>query len=236
MSQPGWQQQPQQQQPWPPPPQPYGQPPSGPPPTAPPGQPPYGQAPQGLPPYGQPPYGQPSQGFPPPGYGVAPKPRGPLAVVAALAIAPVALLTLLFAALALFDALEGGVLAHALSGMLFMQFISDPDGIDRVLQWNVVVPLLALGFAGAMFARVSFARWVLVGIGGVAAAYFVFAIIKMLGNGAGGEYVVMPVLALLLWAAPAVLAALPAAAEPARGPQPPAPMGPQTGPPPGYWQ
>jgi hypothetical protein len=92
----------------------------------------------------------------------------------------------------------------------------------------IVASVVALCTLVLVF-RLGFMRWVLAALSGLVVCYYLYAIIDMLANGAG-DYVGLPILALVLWVAPFVVAMLPPVGRAMRGYRPGPPMAQ------GYWR
>ncbi|WP_053205169.1 hypothetical protein [Jiangella muralis] len=222
---------PGQPAPYPPPgypPQGYAPPPGYPPgqPYPPPGQAGYAPQPGYAPPPGyapQPGYPpQPQQGYPPqPGYyappgqqpyGYAPYPPAqhrpatpmPIYLTAALFLA-CGLFTLIIALTNWFGSPGPGMTA-ALVGVAFSGDIT--GNIDFAVSASMTVACTTLTVAVVLLFKLAFARWILVGLGGlVIIAYFV-GIIDLASNG-GGRYIALPIVAMVLWIGSVVVALLP---------------------------
>ncbi|CCH34773.1 hypothetical protein ABZ816_29560 [Actinosynnema sp. NPDC047251] len=212
-------------QPWPPgqpygqqqPDQPYGQPnqpyqgaPGRPYPGQPqPGPQQPGQLQPGQPQPGQPYPGQaaPGQPYGGPGYGRPDKPGGGAAVLAGLLFLPAVIYTLI-AAFTSWDGRPDSL--HLFISVLGMAFAHDVTGnVDFAITVSMIVAPIVLVLALLLVFRVPAVRWALTVLGALCAIYYVYAVIKLLTTTGGGEFVILPVVALLLWLVPTFVAALP---------------------------
>lgn len=87
---------------------------------------------------------------------------------------------------------------------------------DFAISASFTVACTTMSFALVMIARLEFVRWVLGFIGGLTAIYYIYAVSWLLSNN-GEDYVLLPILAFLLWAAATVTVLLPATAKAMRG-------------------
>ncbi|WP_199429387.1 hypothetical protein [Qaidamihabitans albus] len=170
-----------------------------------------------------PPPGYPPAGYPPPGYGPG-GPYGPprqstaMAYVAALLFLPAVVYTYLAAVISWDGRTDN---AHMLASTVGMAFSGELTGnVDFAIAASMSVASTALALALALLFRLGFIRWLLVGVAALVTAYYVYAVGYLLSEGAA-EYVIMPIVALLLWVAPLVVALLPAVGRAMRGHRPP---------------
>ncbi|HEV8554876.1 MAG TPA: hypothetical protein VGR06_00575, partial [Actinophytocola sp.] len=112
------------------------------------------------------------------------------------------------------------------------------NNLDFGISVTMTVACTTLTFALIALARLDFMRWILGVLGAIVAAYYVFALIRLLSHD-GASLIGLVIGALLLWLAATVTAFLPATGRAMRGaerrfaPQPPQP--PQQAPPPQYY-
>ncbi|PXY31454.1 hypothetical protein [Prauserella muralis] len=173
---------------------------------------PYQQAPYGQQPYGPPPgYPQGGYGAPPPGYGPFGPPRQAspvMAFVSAAFFLPAIAFTYIVAIMT-WDGITPDNVDAAVS-VLGVAFSDDLTGnVDFAITLSMIYPSVTLLFVALEFARVGFVRWVLAALAGIAVGYYVYAIIDLASTDGGGDYVGLPILALLLWLVPLVIAVLP---------------------------
>lgn len=191
-----------------------------------PGQPYPGQPPVGYP--GQPPYpGQPYAGGPKP-------PSKAFAVVSALLFLPNVIL--LYVASMPFVA-DGRPSPHFWVSLIGIPFSEQVTGnIDFAVSVSLTVASVVLVLAVLLACRIPGVRWALVGIALLAVANYVYVVVDVLAN-IPGEFVVLPAIALLLWLASGLIAALPPVGRAMRGAKPRTPPHQVTGPPPvpGQW-
>lgn len=185
-----------------------------------------GQAP--YPPQGQQPYYPPPGPYPPQGYAPYPPPPGPHPYPPGYAYQPYApqraatampiylsaglfLVCSVLSFIVAFGSWDGLASASptvglALVGLAFSDNLT--GNADFAISVTMTVACSTLVFAAIQMFRLAFARWVLVGIGGAVAVYYMYAMIKVMGEG-GGSYVGLIIVALLLWIAAVVVALLP---------------------------
>lgn len=202
---PGWyQQQPYQQQLYP--------------------QQPFGQAV----PYGQQPGYPPQQGYPmPPGYGPPRRQSVAMAYVATVFFLPAVIYSYV-AAFMSWDGISADNVDIAVSTIGF-SFADDLTGnIDFAISATITAASTVTVMLVVLAFRLGFMRWILAVIAGLVVGYYVFAIIDLLSHDAG-DYVALPIVALLLWLVPLVIVVLPPVGRAMRGYRPSAPV------PPGYW-
>ncbi|MEU4801824.1 hypothetical protein [Actinosynnema sp. NPDC023587] len=154
-------------------------------------------------PYGQ---QQPDQPYPgQPGHGPPQRQSGVAAVVAALLFLPAAIFTFI-AAFASWDGTPGS--AHLFISLLGLAFSHGITGnADFAITLSTVVAPLVLVLALLLAIRLPAVRWVPAALGALCAGYYAYATIRLL-DGSGG-YLLLPIVALLLWLVPAFVAALP---------------------------
>ncbi|WP_309117635.1 hypothetical protein [Saccharothrix sp.] len=181
--------------------------------------------------------GQPSPypGMPPqyPGHPGPPrKPGTAAAVVTGLLFLPIVIYTYIAAILSW----EGkppsihigtSVLGGAVSGYI-------TRNIDFAITISMIIASVVLVLALVQVFRVPGVRWGLVALGAVCTIYYVYAIIRFLSIGGPSEFVIMPLVCVLLWLVPTIVAALPAVGRASRRSGPPQP-GPAP-PPPAQWR
>lgn len=205
---PGWyQQQPQQQSQQQPYQQPFQQP----------QQQPYGQAM----PYGQQP-GYPQQGYPmPPGYGPPRRPSTAMAYVATAFFLPAVIYSYI-AAFMSWDGLTDNV--DILVSTIGFAFSDDLTGnIDAAISVTISVASTVAALLVVLACRLGFVRWILAVIAGLVVGYYIYAIIYLLSNDAG-DFVALPIVAMLLWLVPLVIVVLPPVGRAMRGYQPSPPV------------
>ncbi|KOV82293.1 hypothetical protein [Nocardia sp. NRRL S-836] len=79
---------------------------------------------------------------------------------------------------------------------------------DPAIVATYVAGGVVLLFAVLLFARLGFARWVLAALGFVITAYYVFVVVRMATTYVS-SFLVVPVIALLLWLTAVVVSVLP---------------------------
>ncbi|EHR53694.1 hypothetical protein SacmaDRAFT_5578 [Saccharomonospora marina XMU15] len=194
---PGWYQQPYQQQ------QPYGQ-------AA-----PYGQ---------QPGYPQqhPQPGYPvPPGYGPPQRQSKAMAYIATVFFLPAVIYSYI-AAFVSWDGVtsaDADVIDIAVSTIGFVLADDITGNIDFAISVTLSVASTVAALLVLLACRLGFARWILAVIAGLMVGYYVYAIIYLLSNEAG-DFVTLPIVALLLWAVPLVAVVLPPVGRAMRGYRP----------------
>ncbi|MFE9745183.1 hypothetical protein ACFYOT_09785 [Saccharothrix saharensis] len=188
--------------------------------------------PPGHGPYpGQPPFpGQPVHGGPPyPGQFLGP-PRPPgkaMPVVAGLLYLPGVLLSLV-ASIGL--ASRSGFALDLWGAILMPPFPRAYGSFDVAATVSFVLPVPALILAVLLMARVPGVRWGLVAISALAVVHFglmLADVVSVLPPSVG----VMPAIALVLWLAAGLIAALPPVGRATRGAKPKTPPNPMAGPP-----
>lgn len=159
---------------------------------------------------------QPGYHAPPPGYGPY-RPAGPNNTPAYLSAG----LFLICGVLALVTAIVGWSgtsdnveLVIALVGATFSEDVT--GNRDFAISFTMSVACTTLTFALVLLARLDFVRWILGFVGALVSVYYIYAIIKILSDGAG-EYVAMVIVSFLLWTAATVLVLLPHTARAMRG-------------------
>ncbi len=187
------------------------------------GQPGYAPPPPGYaPPPGYPP--QPQAGYPPqPGYYPAPgpgqQPYGyasyPPAQHRPATAMPIYLTALLFLACAVFTLIIaltnwfGTPGPNAVAALVGLSFSGDITGnVDFAISASMTVGCTTATVALLLFFRLAFARWILVGLGALVIIAYVVGVIDLSSNGAG-DYIALPIVALVLWAGAVVVALLP---------------------------
>ncbi|MFF5985590.1 hypothetical protein [Prauserella flavalba] len=169
-------------------------------------------------PYPQQPYGYPQQ--PPPGYGYPPgygpqRPSTAMAYVAAAFCVPAIAFTYIVAALSWSGPSADNV--DALVATLGVAFSDDITGnVDFAISFSISFASTMALFAVLLCFRLGFVRWIIAVLTGIAVVYYIYAIIDLLSND-GGDYVGMPIVALLLWVIPLVGAVLPVTGRAMRG-------------------
>jgi hypothetical protein len=102
---------------------------------------------------------------------------------------------------------------YALAGVIGMLYSGRLTGnVDFAISTTMTVACTTVTFAGILLGRLAFARWFLAGLGGLVVAYYACAVIYLVVRG-GAQYVAVPVLAMLLWAAATAMALLPFTAK-----------------------
>ncbi|MBK1784800.1 hypothetical protein [Prauserella cavernicola] len=167
----------------------------------------------------QPVHGYPQQ-QPPPGYGYPPgygppRPSTAMAYVAAAFFLPAIAFTYIVAVIS-WDGTTDNL--DALVATLGLAFTDDLTGnVDFAITFSISFASTVTLFAVLLCFRLGFVRWILVALAAIGSGYYVYAIIDLLSSTGGGDYVGMPVVALLLWLVPLVGAALPATGRAMRG-------------------
>ncbi|MEV0678188.1 hypothetical protein AB0I60_16905 [Actinosynnema sp. NPDC050436] len=157
---------------------------------------------------------------PEPPHGQQPEePAGAAAVVAGLLFLPAVTFTLVAALTARDGRAESLDLFVSVPGLLL---VPGPLGdIDFAITLSKVVGPVVLVLALLLVSRVRGVRWALTGLGALCGLYYGYALIRLL-VGFGARLAVLPIAALLFWAVPAVVAALPVVGRAVRrvAPQP----------------
>ncbi|MEU6645923.1 hypothetical protein ABZ863_25710 [Saccharomonospora sp. NPDC046836] len=176
---------------------------------------------QQQPPYPQQPYGY---GYgPPPGYGYPHKPSTAMAYVAAGLFVPVIAFTYIVVAISWDGTPESEGDLHALVSVLGVAFSDDITGnVDFAITLSMIFASVTTLFAVLLACRLRAVRWVLVYLAANAVLYYLYAITDLLSNEAG-DYVLLPIVALLLWVVPLVVATLPATGRAIRSARPAGP-------------
>jgi len=91
--------------------------------------------------------------------------------------------------------------------------------IDFAISATMTTACTTATFALVLLARLALARWVLVAVGGIVTAYYLFAIIYLLAHD-GAALTGLPAAAFALWLCATVVAALPATGRAMRGRRP----------------
>ncbi|MEU7528591.1 hypothetical protein AB0A74_22865 [Saccharothrix sp. NPDC042600] len=174
--------------------------------------------------------GQPGMPGMPPQYPAAPRgPSAAAAVVAGLLFLPIVIYTFVAAVLSWEGKppsihIGASVLGAAVSGHI-------TRNMDFAITISMIVASLVLVLALVQVFRVPGVRWGLVALGAVCTVYYTYATIRILAHGAS-EFVVMPLVCVLLWLVPTIVAALPAVGRASRRTGPPRPG---LAPPPARW-
>jgi hypothetical protein len=171
--------------------------------------------------YPPPPPGYPPPyGAPPPGYGYYPPQRPPSLAPAYLTVVLFLVcgaMSLVFAIVSWDGTTDSGNTLAAVIGIVFSA--ERTDNIDFGISATMTVACTTLTFALVLLGRFEFVRWILVVLGALITAYYLYAIIWILAHDSA-SVVGLPVVALLLWAAATVVALLPATGRAMRGAQP----------------
>lgn len=183
-------------------PQPYGGPPGGPSP----GAPQYGQA--GPPGYAGPPAYGAQQGWPAPGqWPGSPRQAGPGAAYLVAALFLVAAVIALSVTLISWDGTtRAGAALAAVIGIVFSDDLT--GNVDFGISVSMSIACTTILFALLMFTRIAVFRWILVVLGVVVSAYYLYAVIYLLVNDAA-SVVWLAAVCLVLWAGATILAASP---------------------------
>jgi hypothetical protein len=96
----------------------------------------------------------------------------------------------------------------ALAALIPIAFSSNFSNIDVATAITMSIAWGTLVLAVALVLRFAFARWILVGIGGLVSFYYIYALIDLTGQGAG-EYVGLILVAMVLWIMAVTTAVLP---------------------------
>jgi len=169
----------------------------------------YPQQPQYGPPPGYPGYGPPQRYGPPQGTN-----SNALAYVSALLFVVCGVLALVATIIGWDGTAESPDLVVAIPGLAFSDDIT--GNVDFAISAGMTVACSTLTFALVLFFRLDFVRWVLGIIGALVTVYYVYAVIKLLSDGAG-DFIAMVIVSLLLWAAATVVVLLPATGRAMRG-------------------
>jgi hypothetical protein len=176
------------------------------------------------PPGYQQPYGPPPPGYGPyPGYGH--RQSNALAYVVAIAFVVLGGWTVVPA----FIAADGSdVTPHLDASLIGVVFTEELTGNrDFAISASFTAGFTVLGFALVMFARLEFMRWILAVLGAIIGVYYIYAVIYLAAHDAG-EFLVLPLVLMVVWIGATVVTLLPAtrAAMRGRGPAPTAYPGP----------
>ncbi|WP_280254813.1 hypothetical protein [Nocardia wallacei] len=180
----------------------------------------YPQVPQGGHPqhYGYPPapYGYPS---PPPGY---PQPVATAvpAVCAGLLFGLCSVLCFVFAVPG-FDGAKVSSMTRlmALIGQAFSEHTT--RNIDFGVSVTMTIGGITALLAVLLICRLGFARWLLIVLSVLVAAYYIYALVRLADLGAPSKFYTWIVVALIGWTSAGILAALPATGRAMRGYRPP---------------
>ena len=183
-----------------------------------------------YPPPGYGPQGYHSYGAPPPGYGPYGRPSTALAYVTAIVFVICGGLALVTAIIGWDGTSDSLTMLVSLVGFAFSDDIT--SNLDFAISVTMSVACTTLTFALLLFARLGFVRWILVVVGALVSAYYIYAVIWVFSND-GGEYIAMVLVSFALWVVATVLAVLPATGRAMRRRQPAGPAGYPSGPP-GY--
>jgi hypothetical protein len=142
-----------------------------------------------------------------PGYGPPPKPSTAPAYATALLFTMCSVLTLVVALLSWDGTTHNFKVLVSVPGMAFTKDIT--GNVDFAITFSMITMGVVALLAALLAARLAFARILLGIIGGILVLYFVYALVKLLVDGAGGELVTPLLLSLLLWLVAEVLVLLP---------------------------
>ncbi|MFD2398075.1 hypothetical protein ACFSVJ_16815 [Prauserella oleivorans] len=172
-----------------------------------------------------PPAGQ----FAPPGVPMRRPSTAPAYLCAALFL-PAVVLTYVAAIVSTDGSVESTFDMHMLSALVAVTFSDDVTGnIDFAVSMSYTYLSVVLLFVVLLCIRLGFARWVGAALGFVAVVYYFCAMIYFLSNDAT-EMIVMPLVLVVLWLIPAVVAVLPPTGRAMRGYRPRPLMGMPMGP------
>lgn len=175
-----------------------------------------------YPPPGYGPQGYHSYGAPPPGYGPYGRPSTALAYVTAIVFVICGGLALVTAIIGWDGTSDSLTMLVSLVGFAFSDDIT--SNLDFAISVTMSVACTTLTFALLLFARLGFVRWILVVVGALVSAYYIYAIIWVFSND-GGDYIAMVLVSFALWVVATVLAVLPATGRAMRRRQPTGPAG-----------
>lgn len=162
------------------------------------------------PPYGPPPPGHGYQQYPPQ------RPSTAIAYVAVVLFVLCSAMSYVFAIISWDGSADSPDVIAAVIGIVFSEDLT--GNVDFAIAATMTVASTVLLFALMLLARLDFVRWILVVLGGIVTAYYVYAAIYLLSHDAA-EVIGLAIAALLLWAAATALVALPATGRAMRGHQ-----------------
>lgn len=159
--------------------------------------------------------GYPGYHGPPPGYGQYGGPPRPSTALAYIVVG-IFLVCGGFTLLGSITALEGES-PDILASVVGFAFTEDATGnMDFAISMSMSVACSTLTTALVMIARLEFVRWILGFLGGLTTIYYIYAIIWLIDH-ESEDYVLLPIVALLLWAGGTVVVLLPQTARAMRG-------------------
>jgi hypothetical protein len=148
-------------------------------------------------------------GYPPPVY----RPSTAPAYAAAVMFGACSLLSFVLA----IASWSGTGNLHFMAAVIGVVFSNTLTGnIDFGISATMTVACSTLTFAVLLTTRLGFVRWILVAIGAIVAVYYLVALVYLVGNDAA-RYAGVALLALFLWSAATVIAAMPATGKAMRG-------------------
>ncbi|ONI70579.1 hypothetical protein ALI144C_49020 [Actinosynnema sp. ALI-1.44] len=157
----------------------------------------------------------PGHGWPQQPYGgYAPRPNTAPAYIAAALFVVCGVFSLVISILSISRSTRTVEMFIAVPGMAFSEDITGNGDFGYSTGISVGCTFTVLGLLLAF--RLAFVRWLLVALGGLVAAYYVYAVIKVLADG-GGEFVAALALALVLWLITEVAVLLPPVGQAMRG-------------------